>query len=193
MRKAFHHAVWPWLVVLAATPMPAFAENAPGLELKLDIDQDGKTDRAVVVQEAGGPADLYIYLGEEKPDPARQPDFVRKGLTDDRVIGLESKGKGSLAVTSCFGCGAGKSTEETLTIVNRHGKFLVGGYSRNWDWNQQTSGGVETTLGDCDINYLTGRATASKDLDEGKPIKGKFRPVPLKDWSAVKRPKACEF
>ncbi|TPL02752.1 MULTISPECIES: hypothetical protein [unclassified Mesorhizobium] len=193
MRKASYHAVWPWLVVLAATPMPALAENAPGLELKLDIDQDGKTDRAVVIQEAGGPADLYIYLGEEKPDPAHQPDFVRKGLTEDPVIALESKGKGSLAVTSCFGCGASKSTEETLTIVNRHGKFLVGGYSRNWDWNKQTSGGVETTLGDCDINYLTGRATASKDLEEGKPIKGKFRPVPLKDWSSEMRPKACDF
>ncbi|MDX8459014.1 hypothetical protein [Mesorhizobium humile] len=193
MRKAFHHAVWPWFVALPATPMPAIAQNAPAFELKLDIDQDGKTDRAIILQEAGGPADLYIYLDVEKPDPPRQPDFVKKRLTEDQVVDLEAKGKGSLAITSCSGCGAIKSTEETLTIVYRRGKFLVGGYSRNWDWNQQTSSGVETTLGDCDINYLTGKATASTDLEEGKPIKGKFRLVLLKDWSADSRPKACDF
>ncbi|RUX05132.1 hypothetical protein EOA30_12900 [Mesorhizobium sp. M8A.F.Ca.ET.059.01.1.1] len=193
MRKALHHAIWPWLVALAATPMPVLAKNAPAFELKLDIDRDGKSDRAVVQQEAGGPADLYIYLDSEKPGPSRQADFVRKGLTEDRVIDLESKDKGSLSVTSCFGCGASKSTEETLTIVHRQGKFLVGGYSRNWDWNQQTSTGVETTLGDCDINYLTGKGTVSKDLEAGKPIKGKFKPVPLKDWSSEMRPRACDF
>ncbi|WP_434721615.1 hypothetical protein [Mesorhizobium sp. RIZ17] len=193
MRKAFHHAVWPWFVALPATPTPAIAQNAPAFELKLDIDQDGKTDRAIILQEAGGPADLYIYLDVEKPDPPRQPDFVKKRLTEDQVVDLEAKGKGSLAITSCSGCGAIKSTEETLTIVYRRGKFLVGGYTRNWDWNQQTSSGVETTLGDCDINYLTGKATASTDLEEGKPIKGKFRLVLLKDWSADRRPKACDF
>ena len=195
MKTAFHHAALPWLVALVAVPAPAFAESVPAFELKLDIDQDGKMDRAVAMQEPGGPADLYIYLavGEEKLDPLRRPDFVRKGLTEDRVIDLESKGKGSLAVTSCFGCGASKSTEDTLTIVYRQGQFLVGGYSRSWDWNQQTSDGVETTVGGCDINYLTGKGTVSKDLKDGKPIKGKFRPVPLKDWSSDKRPKACDF
>lgn len=195
MRTALHLAALPWLVALAALPVPAFAENGPAFELKLDIDQDGKMDRAVVMQEPGEPADLYIYLaaGEEKLDPSRRPGFVRKGLTEDRVIDLESKGKGSLAVTSCFGCGASKSTEDTLTIVYRQGQFLVGGYSRGWDWNQQTSDGVKTTVGGCDINYLTGKGTVSKDLEDGKPIKGKFRPVPLKDWSSDKRPKACDF
>lgn len=173
--------------------MPALADNAPIFDLKLDIDQDGKTDRVVIMQEPGEPADLSIFLGEEKPDPARQPDVIRKALTEDRVIDLQSKGKGSLAVTSCFGCGANKSTEETLTIVYRQGKFIVGGYSRNWDWNEQTSNGVKTTVGGCDINYLTGKATASKDLENGKPVKGRFKPVALKDWSADKRPRACDF
>jgi hypothetical protein len=193
MRKALHHLAWPWLVALVATTTPSVAENAPAFELKLDIDQDGKTDRAVIMQAPGEAADLYIYLGDDKADAPRQPDFAKKGLTEDQVIDLESKGKGSLSVTSCTGCGANKSTEETLTIVYRRGKFLVGGYSRNWDWNQQTSSGVETTLGDCDINYLTGKGTASKDLEEGKPIRGRFKPVPLKDWSAKMRPKACDF
>ncbi|MEI9411235.1 hypothetical protein [Mesorhizobium salmacidum] len=192
---AFHDAALAWLVGLVALPAVGFAESPPAFELKLDIDQDGKMDRARVTQELGAPADLYIYLvtGEEKLDSSRRPDFVRKGLTEDRVLDLETKGKGWLAITSCFGCGASKSTEETMTIVYRRGQFLVGGYSRSWDWNQQTSDGVKTTLGGCDINYLTGVSIVSKDLEGGKPIKGKFKPVPLKAWSSDRRPKACDF
>jgi hypothetical protein len=193
MKTSFHHAVWSWLVVLAAMPLPALAENPGAFELKLDIDQDGKLDRAAVMQEPGGPADLQIYLAADEENASRPPDVVKKAFTEDRVIDLEGKGKGSLAVTSCFGCGANKSTEDTLTIVYRQGRFLVGGYSRSWDWNEQTSDGVKTTLGGCDINYLTGKGTASKDLEDGKPIKGKFKPVLLRDWSLDKRPKACEF
>ncbi|QKD04939.1 hypothetical protein [Mesorhizobium loti] len=195
MKTALHHAALPWLVALVAVPAPAFAESAPAFELKLDIDQDGKMDRAVVMQAPGGSADLTIYLaaGEEKLDPSRRPDFVRKGLTEDRVTDLESKGKGSLVITSCFGCGASESTEDTLTIVYRQGQLLVGGYSRSWDWNQQMSDGVKTTVGGCDINYLTGKGTVSKDLGNTKPIRGRFKPVPLKDWSIGKRPKACNF
>jgi hypothetical protein len=193
MKKRSHHMAWLWLLALQAMPTATLAESPSTFELKLDIDQDGKTDRVEITQQPGEPADLSIYLDEENPDPARQPEFVRKGLTNGRVIDLQGKGKGSLAVTSCFGCGADKSTEETLTIVYRQGKFLVGGYSRDWDWNQQTSNGVKTTVGGCDINYLTGKATVSKDLENGKPIKGRFKPVALKDWSADKRPKACDF
>ncbi|MDX8445817.1 hypothetical protein [Mesorhizobium captivum] len=185
-----------WLIALAALPAPALAGDKPAFELALDIDQDGTMDRAVVMQDDGGAADLYFYLGtrEENLDPPQKPVFVRKALTEDRILDLEAKGKGSLAITSCFGCGASKSTEDTLTIVHRQGKFLVGGYSRNWDWNiQKSDGTVETTVGNCDINYLTGRATASTDLEDGKPVKGRFKPVPLKDWSYEKRPKICSF
>lgn len=185
-----------WLVALATVTTPVLAGDAPAFDLKLDIDQDGKTDRAVVMQDDGGPADLYLYLavGDEQLDPSRTPDFVRKALTDERIIDLESKGTGSLAITSCFGCGAAKSTEDTLTVVYRNGRFLVAGYSRNWDWNiQKSDGTVETAIGDCDINYLTGKATASTNLQDGRPIKGRFKPVALKDWSYDKRPKACDF
>jgi hypothetical protein len=177
--------------------MPACAQDEPPFEITLDMDNDGQIDRAVITTNPDdGSADLSLYLaaGEGKLDPARKPDFVKKALTEERILGLESRGKGSLVITSCFGCGASKSTEETLTVVYRRGKFLVGGYSRSWDWGEQKADGtVETTLGGCDINYLTGKATVSKDLEAGRPIKGKFKPVPLKDWSYEKRPKACEF
>ncbi|MDX8503389.1 hypothetical protein RFM99_34095 [Mesorhizobium sp. VK4C] len=51
-----------WLIALAALPEPALAGDKPAFELALDIDQDGTMDRAVVMQDDGGPADLYFYL-----------------------------------------------------------------------------------------------------------------------------------
>jgi hypothetical protein len=201
MKAVFHLAVLPWIVALAAGQMAAHAQDEPlaepPFEVALDMDNDGRMDRAVIAQDPdSGQADLSIYLaaGEGKLDPSRKPSFVKMALTEDRILALESKGKGSLVVTSCFGCGANKSWDETLTIVWRGGKFLVAGYSRDWDWNvQKADGTVETTLGGCDINFLTGKGTVSKDLEPGKPTNGKFKPVPLKDWSYENRPKACEF
>ncbi|CAN7399758.1 hypothetical protein [Mesorhizobium sp. LjNodule214] len=200
MKTAFHLAALPWIVAFAPIPMSALAQNEPTeppFEVALDIDSDGRMDRAVIAQDAdNGQAELSIFLaaGEGKLDPSRQPDFIKKALTEDRILALESKGKGSLVITSCFGCGANKSWEATLTIVYRQGKFLVAGYSRDWDWNVQKSDGtVETTLGGCDINFLTGKGIASQDLDDGKPVEGTFAPIDLADWSDASRPKPCEF
>ena len=200
MKAPFHHAALPWVVALATIPMSALAQNEPTeppFEVALDMDNDGQMDRAVIVQDVdSGQADLLIYLaaGDGKLDPSRQPDFIKKALTEDRILALESKGKGSLVITSCFGCGANKSTEARLTIVYRRGKFLVAGYSRDWDWNVQKSDDtVETTLGGCDINFLTGKGVVSQDLDDGKPAEGNFTPIDLTAWSDDSRPKLCEF
>ena len=200
MKTASHLAALSWMVALATIPMSALAESEPTeppFEVALDIDSDGQMDRAVIAQDTdNGQAELSIYLaaGDGKLDPSRKPSFVKKALTEDRILALESKGKGSLVVTSCFGCGANKSREATLTIVYRQGKFQVAGYSRDWDWNvQKSDGSVETTLGGCDINFLTGKGVASQDLDDGKPVEGTFTPIDLADWSDASRPKPCEF
>lgn len=177
--------------------MAACAQDEPPFEVALDMGNDGQIDRAVIAADPdSGLAELSLYLaaGEGKLDPSRKPDFVKKALTEDRILALESKGNGSLVVTSCFGCGANKSWEATLTIVWRNGKFLVAGYRRDWDWNvQKADGTVETTLGGCDINFLTGKGVASKDLDDGKPVAGKFVPIALADWSDDSRPEPCQF
>lgn len=200
MKTAFPLAALLW-IAFAAVPTSALAQDEPPaeapLQATLDMDHDGRMDRVVVVQDAdSGEAVLAIYLGagDEKLDPSRKPTFVKKAVTEGRVLELAAKGKGSLTITSCFGCGANKSWEETLTIVYRGGKFLVAGFSRNWDWNvQKADRTVETTLGSCDINYLTGKGVASQDLSDGKPVAGKFTLKSLANWSADKRPKPCEF
>jgi hypothetical protein len=201
VKTAFQHAALRGVVALAMMPAAALARDKSRLEVlyevSLDIDNDRKADRAMAVQDAdSAQADLYIYLaaGDAKPDLSRKPSFLKKAITEGSISGLESKGNGSLIVTACFGCGASKSWAETLTIVHRHGEFLVAGYARDWDWNSHTSdGSVDTIMGSCDIDFLSGKGVVSTMLDEAKPIAGKFSPVKLKDWSDDKRPSACNF
>jgi hypothetical protein len=65
MTTAFHYAALPRIVALAMVPTSALAANNhpldPPYDIALDIDHDGKMDRAVlVVDPANGHADLYI-------------------------------------------------------------------------------------------------------------------------------------
>ncbi len=157
----------------------------PPYEVTLDIDHDGKTDRAVLVENpATGNGDLYIYLatGSEKLYPTRKPAIVKKTLTTARILRFESNNKGSLIVMSgCGGCSNDYAT--TLTIVHRGGAFLVGSVSYDWD----TRSGV----GSCSFDFLTGKGIRSRGLAKGKPFTAKLAPVNLADWSDEKRPKAC--
>jgi hypothetical protein len=207
------------LAVLCGVAAPARAEERPKLaalsDAALDIDRDGRMDRAALVLVGGsgsaGPGgqyrlssdervDLYVYLdaGDGAPDLSRPPSFIKKYIADPErawiVFPLEIRGRASLAVTTCYGCGANKSWEETLTIAYRRGEFLAAGYTMDWDWNSRLMNGtVETKLGGCDINFLSGKGAASQGLDEGKPLKTKFKRIRLADWSSERRPEACRF
>jgi hypothetical protein len=188
MKTAFLHSLLPWTFGLAPIPMLAVAGDSAPLEVlyevTLDIDHDGKSDRAVMVREPNGQADLYIYLGsgDEKLDLTKEPAFLKK-LTAQVVAGLESTGKGSLVVT--YGCGGcSNDWETTLTIVDRGGEFLVAGFTFDWD--------TRYDMGRCDINFLTGKGVLSDGVGGSKPIKGNFRPIRLADWSDDKSPDACD-
>ena len=189
MKTAIRYAALSWIVALALVPAYARAQDKPPLkppyEVTLDIDHDGKMDRAVLVEDpATGNGDLYIYLGTgaEKFDPTRKPAIVKKTLTAARILRFESDGKGSLIVMSgCGGCSNDYAT--TLTIVYRRDAFLVGGVSYDWD----TRSGV----GSCSFDFLTGKGIRSRGLAKGKPFTAKLAPVNLADWSDEKRPKAC--
>lgn len=190
-------------------------------EVNLDLDGDGVLDRVVTVlvgstekyqkREDGGywiregeTVDLYFYMknGDKSLDLSATPTFVKKDVLDlvndfrgqgPEVYPLQQKGKGSIELHFCHGCGANISQDETLTIVNRNGQFLVAGFSRWWDDNVMTSNGTfDTTTGECDINFLTGKGLASSDITrQVKPLKRKFPRIKLTDWSIEKYPKVC--
>jgi hypothetical protein len=91
MNTAFRHLILPGIVALAAGALPALAQDKPSLAATLDIDRDGKMDRAVMVD-----ADLYIYLGagDEKPDTSRTPSFVKKIWRRRWFLGWKAKARG---------------------------------------------------------------------------------------------------
>ena len=162
-------------LALTIAPRAAFADaDAPKegtYEATLDLDQDGKMDKAILAQQAGGgPADLAIYLsaGNGPLDPSRQPTFLKKNLTAQRILALDGASKGSLIVQ--YGCGGCSNDNETsLDIVRRGGEFLVAGFTQAWD----TRNGV----GRCEIDFLKGMRVVTQGLDEAKPARKRFAPV----------------
>lgn len=189
MNTAFPYAALTCIVAIAMIPACALAENTRPVkspyEITLDIDHDGKMDRAILVEDpSNGNGDLPIYLGTgaEKFDPTRKPAIVKKDLTTARILQVESDGKGSLIVMSgCGGCSNDYAT--TLKIVYRRGDFLIGGVAYDWD--------TRSGIGHCDINFLTGKCVKSRGLTKDKPFKAKITPVKLVDWSPERRPKSC--
>ena len=173
------------LSALAIAPTGALAETVQDRhEVTLDIDNDGKMDRAVLVgNPSSGNGDLTIYLdaGTGTLDPSRKPSILKKDLTDTRITGFEGKGRSLVVTYGCGGCS--NDYETTLTVVYRGAKFLVAGYTYSWD--------TRTGSGTCDVNFLTGKGTMSRNLGKSRTIKGSFAPIALADWSDAKRPKAC--
>ncbi len=128
-------------VAVCAFGFPARAEVKPALkalfEIKLDIDRDGKMDRAVLVgppesEARGGDqfmlnsdehVDLYIYLAveDEKIDLSRKPAFLKKEIVKSGwffcVYPLESKGNGSLIVSTDVCGGRDGYAENARTTI----------------------------------------------------------------------------
>src|SRR3981189_1560729 len=120
----------PWTALycaaaLATVPGEAPAEETASLEDRyqavLDIDRDGRMDRAVLVRHpSGAAADLLIYLGtgSDALDLSRKPDMRKDDLAYGHVMQLGTNSKGSLTVQ--YGCGGcSNDYETTLTIIHR--------------------------------------------------------------------------
>ena len=158
-------------------------------DLTLDMDGDGKADRAVLVRNEldGLRADLSIYLGggTDPVDRSRKPTIlVESAVYGPNFFELSSSGSSLIVNGRCGGCSADYDT--TLTIVHRDGKLLVGGLTRNWETKDEGAGG-------CDIDFLTGEGTMSRGLpEETEPIREKFKSIDLADWSEDRIPEACQ-
>lgn len=156
-------------------------------DITLDIDNDGKMDRALLVPTNSRAADLQIYLGagDGLLDLSQKPSIVKKDITANFALKFEANKKGSLVIS--YGCGGcSNDTVTTLTIVHRNGNFLVGGYTYAWETR-------DFGAGICDINFLTGKATLAKDGGKTRAISDTFKPVKLADWDDERHVKVCGF
>ena len=166
-------------------------------EATLDIDGDGKMDRAVLIRvgHKNYESELRIYLGvgDAPLDLANKPTISMPALADGAVERLEVRGRndgksgGKQSLRVAWGCGGcSNDVEKAITIVHRGGEFLVGGYSLDWD--------ARYGSGHCDINFFTGRGVASKNGGRQHAVKGTFKPVKLAAWNEDMEPqKACNF
>ena len=193
------------LMLCGALASPARAETRALFEIALDIDRDGKMDRAALVaaDDAGFYApnkdwfmigtdqrvDLYVYLGagDAPLDLARPPTFIKRdiaiGEQQNQIFPLEAR-EGSLIVKTAYNLYS-NWVSETLTIVHRGGGFLVGGWMRDIDMK-------DGARGRCDINFLTRSGTVSGGVyGSRKAIDKRLGPLRLSAWAASKYLKLC--
>ena len=165
--------------VIATTSYPTagFADNLVVGQATLDLDKDGKTDRAVLVRNPDASVDLYIYLGtgSDTPTALRKPTIFKSDIASGAAAGIVSGPKGELAIK--YGCGGcSNDTDTELRLTYRQGQVLVGGYTLNWD----TRSGV----GSCEVDFLTGRGFVGHGVSNGgRQIKVRSGPIALSSWS----------
>ena len=190
---------------LAAVSAPARAETKALFEIALDIDHDGRMDRAVLVGVEGtgfyapeknwfmiGAAervDLYVYLGagDAPLDLSRKPSFLKKdiivGERQNQIFPLETR-NGSLIVKTAYNLHSNWAPE-TLTIVSRGNEFLVAGFSRSTDLKSGAQGS-------CAIDFLSGEGVVSKGAGgKARRLKERFKPVKLSIWPSQSAAKPC--
>jgi hypothetical protein len=164
-------------------------------EVRLDIDRDGKLDLARIVEtpdDGSGDLQVYLGIGDGAPDPDVEPDFVKKDVLAGTMRAFERRGKDALALTICTGCTSMVWIDETLVIVHRGRRLMVGGFDQGWEVShRRADGNVDVNMGSCSINFLTGKARVSKGLEPDHPVKQRFQPVTLADWSEDTIPAIC--
>lgn len=161
-------------------------------EATVDIDRDGKSDHVILVEgKSSSDVDLYVFKNTDATpnDISKGAELVQKDFLDQSidgsVSGMEVR-KNSIIIK--YGWTGGNNTEAELTIVNRGGKYLIGGFSFSYD--------TRTGQGACEINYLTGKAFVSK-IREGKvlskkPLPKTFEPIELSKWTTDSVPAICK-
>jgi hypothetical protein len=156
----------------------------------LSFEDDGATDRAVLVDNFDAGADLYIFraIDDAKPDSPMNPALVKQAAAWNGAMwgsrpSLDTNAKYSLIVKSQNEAIGRFRWSETLTIVYRSHEYLVAGLTYQSRDNLDPKAG-----GSCDLNFLSG-----KGVRNGKPVEIKSGATRLIDWSDEKLPKECKF
>jgi hypothetical protein len=153
----------------------------------LDMNGDGRFDRAVLVEE-DDTVTLLVYLSAPDRDDRRdrrlaivKPAVAWNGGMWGQQPSLEVNARGSLLVRSANESIGRDRWSQTLTVAYKNGTFLVAGLT----FNRRDSLDPEAATA-CDLNYLSGQG-----IRNGKPIRLAARTPLLADWSDEARPKEC--
>lgn len=135
--------------------------------ISADWTGDGIPDRAVLIETSEG-GDLLIYRGQEAPagfvqEAARRGIAWRGGLAGTQPT-LTLSPSGALQVISQNETVGRHRWRETVTILWRDQRFVVGGYTLTT--RDTLKAGSEVT---CDINLLTGKRIVNGRVSRAKP------------------------
>lgn len=201
-------------VLFGFAPLATLASAAPKRDLlydvTLDMDADGKLDRAALVLVGPGrdttwdlsrghyplaegeTVDLAIYLGagDAPLDLAKAPSILKSNMLDREYAGwVQSLGvvnTRSLKMGWNYQPGSSHDLDEEITIAWRRGRFLVVGVDVFWE--------NPNGIGNCQLNLSTGQGSrADGEFPAPKPtFKAKVKPVPLEKWSTKTWPTQCD-
>jgi len=216
-RLSFRVALGLMTMSAAAAQAGTASKSEVLYQTSLDIDRDGRPDKAALVLVGPGRTDfheltrdryrlgaderidLHIYLGKrgENAELNEWPDFVKQQIADPERVPwiepLEVSQSGSLLISAAHQWGASHDWTEIMTVAYRNGEPVVAGFTMGWSWNSLLDDDTfETLEGECDVNFLTGKGTLAKAPSTPKPIKGVFKAVRLADWTSAKIPRACD-
>ena len=142
--------------------------------------------RAVLVQ---GEEDADLYLLAESEDGLKvrvhSRNFAYTGIGGSDAY-LQRTDNGALQVVSLNEAIGRHRWKQTVTIVFRDQRFLVGGYTYRYYDTIAVDEKGDVKTGICDVNLLTGKGTR-----DGKPILTTMKPVSVAQWSAEMGPEEC--
>jgi len=172
-------------------------ESAPVIEVEAEIEpskilsievgdwnQDGATDSAILLKEAGEVA-LSLYLADDKGEQIlklHKENIAWSGDFSGTLPSLKKHGKQDSLLIHSENDAVGRGRwQQTLTIAYRDETFMVVGYT----YNSHDTLDPETNLS-CDVNLVTG-----KGFKNDKAVTLKAKRFKLRTWTDGNIPDIC--
>jgi hypothetical protein len=155
--------------------------------LQFDFNNDGYTDRAVLIEDEAPDAKLVIYtsMRDTMDEGTVLKEPIWSGFVAGQYAQLHSKGRNNLVVTSSNQSIGRNRWTQTLTIAHRENAYRVVGFSYEfYDTLNQDNNGR------CDVNYLNRTAEIRMDVSL-IAMEHAFGPEPITEWSFDNVPDAC--
>lgn len=181
------YLLWPTLF-FASTSL-AWAENLDHVPLhsaidvlNIDLNDDGWIDR-VILYDLEDEAGVSFYLRETENNTlvhkATFADTVWSGAMAGTTPSLERNSAGSVLVKSENSAIGRNRWEQIITVAFRNDALRVVGFTYNWydTLNLEDNG-------QCDVNYLSGKARYQKAENPEKWFDLVGSPLPIDAWFA---------
>jgi hypothetical protein len=179
-------------VILGSNPAIATdIRTAPASQaldvVQFDFNDDGYTDRAILIEDEAPEARLVIYTatqdGMDSGTELKEP--VWSGFIHGQFAQLHTIGRNSLSVISSNQSIGRNRWTQHLTIAYRRNAYRVVGFT--YDFYDTLDA---ANNGSCDVNYLSGQADIRYGQNKSN-MQHAYKAIPIKEWTVDQVPDAC--